>query len=135
MLVGLAMLAREFPTVESIGIDTWAVDYALLDADGELLADPIAYRDDRTAAVIDDVHRIVDEAELYAVNGLQHLPFTTLFQLAAERRGPLWERGRARRPAPRPARVLADRRTRAPSTRTRRRPGSSTCTIVDGPPP
>jgi len=77
---------------ESIGIDTWAVDYGLLDADGRLLSDPVAYRDDRTLEVIDDVHRTVPPEELYRVNGLQHLPFTTAYQLAAERRSALWDR-------------------------------------------
>lgn len=70
--------------VVSIGIDTWGVDYGLLDADGRLLAEPIAYRDDRTAKVIDDVHARVPPSDLYAVNGLQFLPFNTIYQLAAE---------------------------------------------------
>ena len=86
VLIGLAKI----PDAQSIGIDTWGVDYGLLDADGQLLAEPIAYRDDRTAKVIDEVHAAVDPAELYAINGLQHLPFTTLYQLAAEQDGPLW---------------------------------------------
>ena len=90
VLTGLGALVRDFPAVESIGIDTWAVDYALLDHDGEILADPIAYRDDRTAAVIDEVHSCVSAAELYEINGLQHLPFTTLYQLAAEQHSDLW---------------------------------------------
>lgn len=88
--VGLARLARAHPDVESIGIDTWAVDYGLLDADGGLLAEPIAHRDDRTSEVIDDVHARVPAGELFAVNGLQFLPFTTIYQLAAEQRGDLW---------------------------------------------
>ncbi len=91
VLVGLRVLSQEFPAVESIGIDTWGVDYALLDADGNLLADPVSYRDDRTQAVIDQVHASLSPSELYAVNGLQFLPFTTVYQLAAERVGPLWE--------------------------------------------
>jgi rhamnulokinase len=78
------------PEAESIGIDTWGVDYGLLDRNGELLAQPIAYRDDRTAAVIDDVHAMVPPAALFAVNGLQFLAFTTLYQLVVEQRGPLW---------------------------------------------
>lgn len=91
---GLSALAREWPSVESIGIDTWAVDYGLLDADGDLLAEPIAYRDDRTAAVIDDVHRAIEPTELYRINGLQFLPFNTIYQLAAEQRGELWPRAK-----------------------------------------
>jgi rhamnulokinase len=77
---GLALV----PDAAAIGIDTWAVDYGLLDGDGELLADPVAYRDDRTVAVIDAVHACVDPAELYDINGLQFLPFNTIYQLAAE---------------------------------------------------
>ncbi len=88
---GLRALGREFPAVESIGIDTWAVDYALLDAGGSLLADPIAYRDTRTDAAVGRVHELVDADELYEINGLQHLPFTTLYQLDAERGSPIWE--------------------------------------------
>ena len=70
--------------VESIGIDTWGVDYGLLDADGNLLADPIAYRDDRTAKVIDDVHAKLPPDVLYDTTGVQFLPFNTIYQLAAE---------------------------------------------------
>ena len=77
---------------QSIGIDTWGVDYGLLDEAGQLLAPPIAYRDQRTAKVIDDVHAAIPPAQLYAINGLQHLPFNTLYQLRAEQLGPLWDR-------------------------------------------
>ena len=58
VLVGLRLLGQEFPAVESIGIDTWGVDYGLLDADGILLADPVSYRDERTHEVIDQVHAV-----------------------------------------------------------------------------
>jgi rhamnulokinase len=85
--VGLARL----PDAESIGIDTWGVDYGLLDGDGQLLAEPIAYRDDRTADVIGDVHALIAPDELFAINGLQFLPITTIYQLAAERRRPTWD--------------------------------------------
>jgi rhamnulokinase len=94
VLVGLKVLAERFPGVVSLGIDTWAVDYGLLDAQGWLLAEPIAYRDNRTDAVIEEVHGRVDRAGLYAVNGLQFLPFNTLYQLAAEQRGPRWAKAR-----------------------------------------
>jgi len=82
----------EMPATTSIGIDTWGVDYGLLDEDGSLLADPIAYRDDRTAAVIDAVHAAVPPAELYAITGTQFLPFNTVYQLAAEQLGSQWPR-------------------------------------------
>ncbi|WP_374727009.1 rhamnulokinase [Promicromonospora iranensis] len=69
--------------IRGIGVDSWAVDYGLLDAAGELVADPHCYRDPRTDGVADEVYRQIPFADHYAVNGLQHLPFTTEFQLVA----------------------------------------------------
>jgi rhamnulokinase len=92
VLRGLSALARHFPEVESIGVDTWAVDYGLLDADGRLLAEPISYRDNRTDGLSDTVHERVSQDQLYAVNGLQYLPFNTVYQLEAEKRSPLWDK-------------------------------------------
>jgi rhamnulokinase len=69
--------------VAAIGLDSWAVDYGLLDATGALLGNPVHYRDARTDGVAPRVHRTLPPAELYAANGLQELPFTTLYQLAA----------------------------------------------------
>jgi sugar (pentulose or hexulose) kinase len=71
-------------SLDSVGIDSWAVDYGLLDKEGRLLSNPIHYRDDRTTAVIDRVHERVASQHLYEINGLQFLPFNTLYQLAAE---------------------------------------------------
>lgn len=90
MELGLAQLLRSTPDVESVGIDTWAVDYALLDERGVVVDGPIAYRDRRTEAEVDRVHELVAPAELYALNGLQHLPFTTIYQLAADRSADRW---------------------------------------------
>ena len=81
---------RLVPDAVSIGIDTWGVDYGLLDARGALIEEPIAYRDDRTAKAVDEVHAVVGAAELFATSGLQFLPFTTVYQLAAEQQGPRW---------------------------------------------
>ncbi|HEX7835128.1 MAG TPA: rhamnulokinase family protein [Pseudolysinimonas sp.] len=81
---GLAAAAREEPDLASIGIDSWGCDYALLRG-GRMLGEPYAYRDDRNLAAVDVVHAVVPPAELYAVNGLQHLSFNTLFQLTADR--------------------------------------------------
>ncbi|WP_117212044.1 rhamnulokinase [Allorhizocola rhizosphaerae] len=76
---------REAGLIDSIGIDSWAVDYGLLDADGRLLGNPVHYRDARTDGVMERVLREVPPAELYALTGLQLLPFNTVFQLVAAR--------------------------------------------------
>jgi len=83
VVVGLASAVREEPDVRSIAVDSWAVDYALLRGD-RMLGNPYHYRDARSAAGVDATHALVGPAELYAANGLQFLPFNTLYQLAAE---------------------------------------------------
>ena len=83
VLAGLARALREDSAIASVGIDSWAVDYALVDGE-RMLAEPFHYRDDRCAAGVEAVHARVPRAELYAATGLQHLPFNTVFQLAAE---------------------------------------------------
>jgi rhamnulokinase len=74
----------------SIGIDTWAVDYALLAA-GSMIGTPFHYRDERTASGVSAVHAAVPFNELYAQNGLQFLPFNTLYQLVVDRDAGLLE--------------------------------------------
>lgn len=68
---------------QSIGIDTWGVDFTLLDGDGDLLGLPYAYRDPRTDGIMDDFFKIMDQATLYQLSGLQFMQFNTLFQLFA----------------------------------------------------
>lgn len=68
--------------VASIGVDGWAVDYGLIDADGDLVAAPYSYHDERTGAWRDVVDRI-GEHRLYAITGIQLLRINTIFQLAA----------------------------------------------------
>jgi rhamnulokinase len=85
VLDGLGAAGRDFGHLDGVGIDTWAVDYGLLDADGALLGNPVHYRDARHATAVPDVHAAVAADELYRINGLQHLPFNTVFQLAAAR--------------------------------------------------
>ncbi|WP_307854219.1 rhamnulokinase [Nocardioides palaemonis] len=84
VLAGIAEVART-GDLHGIGVDSWAVDYGLLDRDGELLGNPHSHRDPRTRDVPELVARTVDVREQYAVNGLQQLPFTTVFQLVAAR--------------------------------------------------
>ncbi|WP_229402910.1 rhamnulokinase [Micromonospora okii] len=69
--------------VNSLGIDTWAVDYGLLDASGALLGNPVHYRDARTDGVLGPVTEQLGKERLYDTTGLQQLPFNTLYQLAA----------------------------------------------------
>jgi rhamnulokinase len=84
-LAGLRDAFRAEPAIASIGIDSWAVDYGLLRR-GRLLGEPFHYRDDRTTRGVPSVHSRVTREQLYAQNGLQFLPFNTLYQLAAEPR-------------------------------------------------
>ncbi len=84
LVEGLAAAVRQEPQLASIGIDSWAIDYGLLRA-GRLVGAPYSYRDERNAAGVEAVHALVSADELYRRNGLQHLPFNTLFQLTADR--------------------------------------------------
>jgi rhamnulokinase len=84
ILEGLRRAARIAPDLASVGIDSWAVDYGLLDERGVLLSNPVHYRDARTSGVMEKVVAQVDEAELYQITGLQQLPFNTVYQLVAE---------------------------------------------------
>jgi rhamnulokinase len=79
---GLAA-ALEAGPVASIGIDTWGVDYGLLDARGEPVAPPVSYRDGRTAGYEAVVARLGGDEALYRITGVQLQPFNTVFQLAA----------------------------------------------------
>ncbi|GIM66957.1 rhamnulokinase [Winogradskya consettensis] len=74
---------RRAGPVDAIGIDSWAVDYGLLDESGALLGNPIHYRDARTDGVAAQVGELIPEPELYAATGLQKLPFNTIYQLVA----------------------------------------------------
>jgi rhamnulokinase len=81
---GLAAATREEPELTSVGVDSWAVDYALLRGT-RMLGTPFHYRDERTTSAVEVTHSRVSPSSLYAANGLQFLPFNTLYQLEAER--------------------------------------------------
>jgi rhamnulokinase len=83
VLDGLGAAIRDENELASIGIDSWAVDYALLRS-GVRQGDPFHYRDPRNGSAADSVLAQVPATELYLRNGLQFLPFNTVFQLAAE---------------------------------------------------
>lgn len=69
----------------SIGVDSWAVDYALLDGHGQLLGNPVHYRDDRTVGVPEEVDSLVARERLFGVTGIQRMPINTIYQLYAAR--------------------------------------------------
>jgi rhamnulokinase len=81
-----ACAARTAEPLAGIGVDTWAVDYGLLDAGGRLLGKPYHYRDRRTEGLPAWVDARIPPAELYALTGIQRLPLNTLYQLAAAAR-------------------------------------------------
>jgi rhamnulokinase len=84
VVAGLAHAVREEPALSSVAVDSWAVDYALMRS-GRMLGTPYHYRDTRSEDAVLAAHSLVSPAELYSHNGLQHLPFNTLFQLTSDR--------------------------------------------------
>jgi len=83
VLAGLAQALRNHDDILSIGVDSWAVDYALISG-GRMLEAPYHYRDERTSLGVERVHELVSPGELYLANGLQFLPFNTLYQLETD---------------------------------------------------
>ncbi|WP_307728798.1 FGGY family carbohydrate kinase [Alkalicoccobacillus plakortidis] len=67
----------------TIGIDTWAVDFVLLDEQDQLLTPAVAYRDTRTDGVMDEVTQKIIKEKIYSYTGIQFQPFNTIYQLAA----------------------------------------------------
>jgi len=69
--------------ISSIAIDTWGVDFGLLDKEGRLLENPVHYRDKRTDGIIEEVCEIIPRKELYKRTGIQFMQFNTIYQLYA----------------------------------------------------
>jgi rhamnulokinase len=74
------------PKIESIGFDTWGVDYALIGEKGQLLENPYHYRDHRTEGMVEEVCRIAGRARIYELTGIQFMPINTLYQFYAASR-------------------------------------------------
>lgn len=73
--------ARAFGEFSSIGVDTWGVDFGLLDQNGDLLQNPVHYRDTRTVGMLDEVCKKIGREALYGTTGVQIMEINTLFQL------------------------------------------------------
>ncbi len=80
---GLKKCAEAGEKPDFLGIDTWGVDFVLLDKDGNLLGDTVSYRDSRTKGMDEEVYKIIPEKELYARTGIQKAIFNTIYQLMA----------------------------------------------------
>ena len=82
---GLKAAAEQGYKPDFIGIDTWAVDYALLGEGGRIIGDVFSYRDGRTHTATGKVHAAVPFSKLYARTGIQYQPFNTIYQLYADK--------------------------------------------------
>lgn len=80
---GLAKARQTHGELTGIGVDTWGVDFGLLDADGHLLGNPVHYRDSRNDGMMERAFETVPRAEIFRRTGLQFMPFNSLFQLLA----------------------------------------------------
>ncbi|MCL4703582.1 rhamnulokinase [bacterium] len=78
-----ACAAQHTDKPASIAIDTWAVDFGLVGREGDILGLPFAYRDHRTAGMMEEMFKMVPQGRLYQLTGIQMLPFNTIFQLLA----------------------------------------------------
>ena len=78
-------IARELGRpIKSLGVDSWGVDHGFIDEAGEVLRDPVCYRDERTNSAMEKVFGIIPKEKIFEKTGIQFLPFNTLFQLYAE---------------------------------------------------
>lgn len=85
VVAGLRLAGRLTDDLVGIGVDSWGVDYGLLDEHGALVGNPMHYRDAGAERAIPGVHAVVGRERLYARTGIQFLPFNTVYQLAAAR--------------------------------------------------
>lgn len=85
ILNGLRTAGEIGQAPDYIGIDTWGVDYALLDQGGERIGEIFCYRDGRTAPAIEELHKTMPFSELFARTGIQFQTFNTLYQLYADK--------------------------------------------------
>lgn len=85
LLAGLEAARAAAPELRSLSVDSWAVDYVSLDASGDSIGNPYCYRDPRTDGAMERAFEVVPAREIYAVTGIQFLPFNTLYQLLADR--------------------------------------------------
>lgn len=79
----------------SIGIDTWGVDFGLIDSEGKLMENPVHYRDTRTAGLVEESFKTMPKEKLYGITGIQFMELNTLFQLISLKKYRPWMLERA----------------------------------------
>ncbi len=84
LMKGVTGSIRDAGDIESLGIDTWGVDYGYVTSEGAVVGDVVSYRDPRTERAVPAVHEAVSRDELYAITGMQHMVINTVFQLASD---------------------------------------------------
>lgn len=80
---------------DSIGIDTWGVDFGLIDSEGKLMENPVHYRDARTVGLVDEAFKTMPKEMLYGITGIQFMELNTLFQLISLKKYRPWMLERA----------------------------------------
>ena len=80
---------------DSIGIDTWGVDFGLIDSEGKLMENPVHYRDARTVGLVDEAFKTMPKEKLYGITGIQFMELNTLFQLISLKKYRPWMLERA----------------------------------------
>ena len=83
IIAGMAKCREAGKIPVSMGIDTWAIDYVLLDKEDKIVGSTYGYRDTRTRGMDEEVYRIIPQDKLYQRNGIQKLIFNTVYQLMA----------------------------------------------------
>ena len=83
---GLKVVAKEGITIQSIGIDTWGVDFVFIGKDGGLLRNPYCYRDPHTVGAMEEYFTHIPKEKVYDITGIQFMNFNSLFQLSTLKR-------------------------------------------------
>ena len=82
---GIKLALEKYHEIKSMSIDTWGVDYVLIDENDNEILPCYCYRDDRTKGIINEVHKLISFENLYSITGSQFQPFNTIYQLYADK--------------------------------------------------
>ncbi len=91
ILEGLTKASTEVSEIASIGVDTWGVDYVLLDSRNEMIGQPFNHRDERTRGIFDKAFALVPKQEIFQATGIQFMEINTIYQLLAHKGSPALE--------------------------------------------